>query len=387
MSGSTNPDGLLASLNAMEPAINRLESIVASWTRRGDVTLSFDLLKADQAYFYNPPVESVRLLRSSNQNLGANVWNTLVWDTVTYNTGLVGYSTGSTGIIYAPQNAYPTVYLFIGFVVWTANSSGERLFRFNELTTDGPIPRMISDAPPLSGIGQWEPFAFAYKKREKSSGFNFQLWQNGAPDVDLDIARMNIIKLAVNEVADSTKTFITTPPTQSNWVYEGAAGTDMGNSSLYVRTVEDSSIGAAKRDRSFVQFNLSGIPSGADIVSATLHLFQSGMIDNTSAANSVEVYRVATPWSTGLTWNTQPGVVSTKISSGPHPTGTTGADVEFILSTAEFAAMISSNYGMRLSLGNEDIGSTNVEYSRYAETAAEPYFGRRPKLVVKYVEA
>src|SRR3990167_7406546 len=226
MRPSTSPNDILTSLDTIEVDINRLESVVASWTRRSDTLPSFDLLKADQTYFYNPPVESIRLLRSSDQNLGANVWNTLVWDTVTYNTGLVDYSTGSTGIIYVPQNAYPTVYLFIGFVVWTANSSGERLFRFNELTTNGPISRMISDAPPLSGIGQWEPFAFAHKKREKSSGFNFQLWQNGAPDVDLDIARMNIIKLAVNEVADSTKTLITTPPTQSIFVDQADPAAD-----------------------------------------------------------------------------------------------------------------------------------------------------------------
>src|SRR3990167_1387974 len=372
MNGSTDPDSLLASLDVMEPDIKRLESVVASWTRRGDTIPSFDLLKADQAYFYNPPVESIRLLRSSDQNLGANVWNTLVWDTVTYNTGLVDYSTGSTGIIYVPQNAYPTVYLFIGFVVWTANSSGERLFRFNELTTDGPISRMISDAPPLSGIGQWEPFAFAYKKREKSSGFNFQLWQNGAPDVDLDIARMNIIKLAVNEVADSTKTLIIAPPTQSNRVFEGTPDKDVGNSTLIVRTLEDTTAAAAKRDRSFLQFDLSGIPSGADIVSATLHLFQTAESDNTSAANDVEVFRVASSWSTGLTWNTQPGIVGIKLGSVTHPTGTTGADVEFSLSTARFVLMMSSNYGMRLSLNNEDTGSTTIERAEYAETAAEP---------------
>ena len=387
MNGSTNLDNLSASLDVMEQDINRLESVVASWTRRGDTIPSFDLLKADQAYFYNPPVESVRLLRTSNQNLGAGVWNTLVWDTVTYNTGLVDYSTGSTGIIYVPQNAYPTVYLFIGFVVWTANSSGERLFRFNELTTDGPIPKMISDAPPLSGIGQWEPFAFAHKKREKSSGFNFQLWQNGAPDVDLDIARMNIIKLAVNEVADSTKTLIITPPTQSNRVFEGTPDTDVGNSTLIVRTLEDTTAGAAKRDRSFLQFNLSGIPSGADIISATLHLFQTAESDNTSAANGVEVFRVVSSWSTGLTWNTQPGTVGARMGFVTHPTGTTGEDVEFSLSTDRFVSMISSNYGMRLNLNNEDTGSTTVERAEYAETAAEPYFARRPSLVVKYVEA
>lgn len=391
MPPSTKLDDIAVAVEKLEHNLSAVQSLLGGWTRGNETNPSFEFLKADQAQFYYPPLESARYRRTTTQVVPPGAWNTIVWDEETWNFSPVVQSTASTGLFTYHHLEGLAELMFTGFIRWQGNSSGERLLRFNEYTTNGVLRKKISDAAPIlsADVGQLAaPFTFIHHVNPESSGFDFQVWQNGAsPSLDMNFAYLGIIKFEKREVSDSTKQVIITPPAKSIWVNEADPAADQGNSTLFVRTREQEGGGGAIRMRSFVQFNLSAIPAGADVTEAVLHLFQTAETDNTSVANSVEVYRVTSAWTTGITWNTQPGVVSTKMSSHAHPTGTTDVGVEFVLSTAEFAAMISSNYGMRLSLGNEDIGSTNQERAEYSEAAFSQWYDRRPTLKVKYLEA
>ena len=100
----------------------------------------------------------------------------------------------------------------------------------------------------------------------------------------------------------------------------------------------------------------------------------------------MSVDRVATSWDANtITGANQPGVVASLGSTGENGVSTW---VGWTLSTAQFAAMISSNYGMRIAYTDETAqGSTNSDTHNFYGSGAEPFFDRRPRLVVRYLEA
>ena len=379
MNQSTNISDLTTSLDALDKEIKSINDIVAYWTKSGDTIPSFDFLKVDQAHFTQPPLEVIRLLRGTSLATGAGVWETMVWDTVSYNTGHIIYTTVSTGIIQTQSNVLPEIYLLFGTVVWEANSSGERLLRFNELTTYGQVSRMVSDATPFSGPGQTEPFAFTYKKRKNSSGFNFQVWQNGAPNIGVERARMNIVRIAVSEAnQDTTRTLIIQPPTQDSYVEQSKPTLNHGGSTeIIVRQLD-----VDAQRHGYIQFDLSQIPPGINIISADLEIYVSSITDVNNDAYNINVHRVVSSWDEGtITWNNASTWVSTLMGSA----STTPKDVwqTFSLSTAEFVAMQSSNYGVILKYNFENAYTSN-DSMFYVSKEESAFFTRHPRLVVKY---
>lgn len=97
--------------------------------------------------------------------------------------------------------------------------------------------------------------------------------------------------------------------------------------------------------RSFVSFNLSGIPMGTVITSATLELFHYNSISNIghstlSGPNDASIYRVTQPWDENtLTWNTQP--TTTAINSLFVPVSSTTTEDYALNVTALVQDMIN----------------------------------------------
>jgi hypothetical protein len=94
-------------------------------------------------------------------------------------------------------------------------------------------------------------------------------------------------------------------PIADAYISYGAPSTNYGTApTLYVGKSE-TSIG-----RSLFQFDLSSIPSGSTVISAT---FQADLAASSTSPPSldVELKRVDAPWTeSGVTWNTQPGTTS-----------------------------------------------------------------------------
>ena len=71
------------------------------------------------------------------------------------------------------------------------------------------------------------------------------------------------------------------------------------------------------RDRSLLQFDLSGIPAGQFIASATLSVYAHTEWGSNPAADPIEVYRVVTPWTElGVTWNSADGTTPWTAAGG-----------------------------------------------------------------------
>jgi hypothetical protein len=131
-------------------------------------------------------------------------------------------------------------------------------------------------------------------------------------------------------------------------------------------------IAAEGCDRSIIKFDLSTIPQGANIISATLdlHILAGtgfGFADpedivNRNTADFVE---------NTVTWNTKPAISGTKM-------GELAATVA--LDVAEFKLMLATNYGMTLRGREDAVGTDNGFASSEHATAAW-----HPKLTVEWL--
>jgi hypothetical protein len=133
-------------------------------------------------------------------------------------------------------------------------------------------------------------------------------------------------------------------------------------------------------DRSLVQFDISSIPAGSTVVSATLRLCYKN--DPTAAVGHVhELRQVTSAWTeAGVTWNTQPTVSGSVTSTVVVPPAQTC--VSFAV-TADVQAWVDgmSNYGWRLNDANETLSSpSNSKYVTREDSAPAD----RPRLDVTY---
>lgn len=131
--------------------------------------------------------------------------------------------------------------------------------------------------------------------------------------------------------------------------------------------------------RSFVQFNLSSVPQGSRIVSATLNLVIR--VDRSSNTRTKRFYQVTSSWDEGtITWNNQPGY-STELGSLSMGTGDSGT-VAWSIDTSVIQSMVNgstSNYGFVLvtDTPNDD------DYEFYTRDDATE--SNRPQLVINYI--
>jgi len=139
------------------------------------------------------------------------------------------------------------------------------------------------------------------------------------------------------------------------------------------------SMSVDRQDRSFVRFELSGIPSGATVLSATLTLCLPAAPGGAAVGRTHILPRVTSAWTeTGVTWGTQPSVAAGPYASLTVPASgcvsvNAGLDVQGWVNGL-------ANYGWRINDANEANGAP-VKYS----TREDPTAGRLPRLDVTYV--
>jgi len=166
-------------------------------------------------------------------------------------------------------------------------------------------------------------------------------------------------------------------------VRQNSAGTNFGSAT----TMQERSDGSANR-RVFMKPDLTPIPAGSSIVSATLQLFVDAK-SNAGSTNPVvpDIQRAAASWAEGtITWTNQPGVTGTEMTPADttynsHPTS---GVMSYELSVPEFELMQATNNGMRLRFRTEGLAdAVQITYrsSEHATTTT------RPRLVVAYLTA
>ena len=97
------------------------------------------------------------------------------------------------------------------------------------------------------------------------------------------------------------------------WADESKPTTNKGTDTvMLVRSWQ-----SAKDARSFVEFDVSSIPSGSTVNTATLTLCATKV---PSSARTIDLHRITASWvETTLTWNNQPGVAGSVTDSATTP--------------------------------------------------------------------
>lgn len=138
------------------------------------------------------------------------------------------------------------------------------------------------------------------------------------------------------------------------------------------------------RGRSFVRFDLSSIPAGASIVSATLSL---RLATAPSASRTYDATRVTGAWTeAGLTWNTMPAVAGAATAS--TATGVTNGVLLAWNVAPDVQAFVSgsaTNEGWQVSDANEAQAGW-VPWSGTFSTRTDPTAANRPTLAVTYLQ-
>ena len=137
--------------------------------------------------------------------------------------------------------------------------------------------------------------------------------------------------------------------------------------------------------RSFFKFNLSPIPSGATVLSATLHLFSDTIPDNGDlihanygVTNDFWITRVSSSWDKTTGWNNFPTLDSADQAYLPQ------TDSAFANETVDVTTMVNNmltggNYGFEMHLNTEQIYNSRIFCSTlYSDSTRHPY------LVVTY---
>jgi hypothetical protein len=112
--------------------------------------------------------------------------------------------------------------------------------------------------------------------------------------------------------------------------------------------------------RTLIQFDLSSIPAGSTVTSATLTLFQGASFFSASQSVPTSVYRVTRPWSEAqTTWNVALGGTPWTTPGGDY-VGTTGQqNVNPYLTQSDFADGTQRTYNYTLTnLVTEWVGGT-----------------------------
>ncbi|HLP54262.1 MAG TPA: DNRLRE domain-containing protein [Fluviicola sp.] len=139
-----------------------------------------------------------------------------------------------------------------------------------------------------------------------------------------------------------------------------AASTNYGNDLYFKAFCMPGASGGTNSNRGLLYFDLSSVPAGSDVVSATLNLYGTGylnaLLPGHYGNNAAKVYRVTSPWTENtVTWNTQPTYSATDYASLPASVNST-QDYQ-ITTTALVEYMVqhpSTNYGFLLQLDSEN---------------------------------
>ncbi|MEP6675264.1 MAG: DNRLRE domain-containing protein [Ferruginibacter sp.] len=138
--------------------------------------------------------------------------------------------------------------------------------------------------------------------------------------------------------------------------------------------------------RSFLKFDLSGLPPTANIQSATLYLYAmpnphgGDMLNaHSGAANASWVERIPAAWTfTGMTWANQPASTATNRVAIPQSVSSFDDNVMNVTALVK-DMQTSGNYGFKFTMQNETVYNFRQYASSFHSNAS-----LHPKLVITY---
>ena len=183
--------------------------------------------------------------------------------------------------------------------------------------------------------------------------------------------------------ATATATATATPtPTQVAFTATADAGVDQGNATTNFGALASMDVRSGSgptKKRSFVVFDLSSIPAGSTISSATLDLCAIAVPATT---RTYQVERVAVAWTeSGVTWSSQPAVAATGSATTTTPSVAGCMSWTATTDVQDWINGVASNFGWRVRDSSEGTGPALTTF-RAREDVGVP--SEQPKLTVTY---
>ena len=143
-------------------------------------------------------------------------------------------------------------------------------------------------------------------------------------------------------------------------------------------------LGTGKYIHTWIRFDLSSIPAGSTINSASLKMWMFYIESSNYSGGQIDVYDSANiTWAETITWNTQP---STRTAIVRNTVGNPfGTEITFNVAAAVTAGLVSGGMSLRLNHVVEDLTSVQNEF-RFQDDdyTTGPPANRYSKLVVDY---
>ena len=97
---------------------------------------------------------------------------------------------------------------------------------------------------------------------------------------------------------------------------------------------------------SLVLFDISSLPSGGTVNSATLYLYYYGYMDGNPSGRSLKCFRITSTWNEAtVTWNTRPSWASTMTSQATVPGSYAWMSWDVTADVQDFVDGVETNYG------------------------------------------
>ena len=183
--------------------------------------------------------------------------------------------------------------------------------------------------------------------------------------------------------ATATATATATPtPTQVAFTATADAGVDQGNATTNFGALASMDVRSGSgptKKRSFVVFDLSSIPAGSTISSATLDLCAIAVPATT---RTYQVERVAVAWTeSGVTWSSQPAVAATGSATTTTPSVAGCMSWTATTDVQDWVNGVASNFGWRVRDSSEGTGPALTTFRAREDVGVPP---EQPKLTVTY---
>jgi len=143
--------------------------------------------------------------------------------------------------------------------------------------------------------------------------------------------------------------------------------------SLYVRSYKDNN-----NSRTLVEIDITGLPAGAVITSASLQLYKYAGSTN---SRTYDVYRITADWQENLVkWSNQPAIAGTATSSTSVGNNNAWYSWDVTADVQAFVAATYTNYGWLIRDNGENNNNLRHSYFYSKESSS----ANKPKLVIDY---
>ena len=174
---STRPDDLANSLSKAKMNLERLSGTLDGWQRGGQSYPDFDYMAAERAEFVYPPWDTAGFRMASTLEFTTAVWTAIPFDVTDWNTGIIDYSTASTGLFRFTRPSDFRTLLVFGHISWRYEaSSGPHGIRITSYpsTQDVVMSELHADQVAQS-------YSYMYRMPSGTTAFDIEVFARNLP--------------------------------------------------------------------------------------------------------------------------------------------------------------------------------------------------------------